>query len=225
MEQGARIVREKMTFDQFYLVYPLDPTGLGFGLLFIQLMMNGETPMIISAQTFLVNGIHYTIRSAAEEDAPALSALRVQIDGETENMDRESGEAYLDPESFARIIQTDAERPRNLFLVAAVAGRIIGFSRCEGTDLKRSAHKVEFGVCILKEFWGYGIGRNLLDISIAWADANGIKKMTLNVLETNETAIRLYNSFGFEVEGILKNDKLLSDGQFYHTVVMGRWKD
>ena len=47
--------------------------------------------MTINEQEFDVNGLRYTIRSAIEKDAKDLSALRVQIDGETENMDRESG--------------------------------------------------------------------------------------------------------------------------------------
>ncbi|HCF51897.1 MAG TPA: GNAT family N-acetyltransferase, partial [Bacillus sp. (in: Bacteria)] len=32
-----------------------------------------------------------------------------------------------------------------------------------------------------------------------------------------------YKKLGFEVEGILKNDKRLSDGKYYNTVVMGRF--
>lgn len=47
--------------------------------------------------------------------------------------------------------------------------------------------------------------------------------MTLNVLETNKQAIDLYEKSGFEIEGVLKNDKVLSDGKFYSTVVMGRF--
>lgn len=83
-------------------------------------------------------------------------------------------------------------------------------------------HKVEFGVGVLKDYWGCGIGKNLLKESITWADSNGIKKITLNVLETNEKAIKLYEKSGFMIEGILKNDKILSDGNYYHTIVMGR---
>ena len=64
--------------------------------------------------------------------------------------------------------------------------RIVGFSRCEGANLKRLSHKVEFGVCILKEFWGYGMGKRLLQQSIHWADENEIKRISLQVLETNE---------------------------------------
>ncbi|NGQ94437.1 GNAT family N-acetyltransferase [Brevibacillus sp. SYP-B805] len=181
--------------------------------------------MIINKREFCVNGISYTIRSAMEKDAKELSELRVQIDGETENLDREKGEAFIDIPAFERMIKMDAEKPRNLFLVAVVHDRIVGFSRCEGIYLNRFSHKVEFGVCVLKDYWGYGIGKNLLKESVSWADSNGIKKMTLSVLETNEKAINLYKRFGFEIEGILKNDRKLADGKYYNTIMMGRFHE
>lgn len=181
--------------------------------------------MIIESKHFEVKGLCYTVRSANLDDAAQLSEVRLQIDGETENMDRERGEAFIDPAGFRELIRTDAERPRNLFLVAEFQGRVVGFSRCEGVYLKRFSHKAEFGVCVLQEFWGYGIGNNLLRESLAWTDSIGVRKVTLNVLETNEKAIALYKKLGFETEGVLKNDKLLSDGKFYNTVVMGRWTE
>lgn len=112
-----------------------------------------------------------------------------------------------------------------MFLVAVVHDRIVGFSRCEGIYLNRFSHKVEFGVCVLKDFWGYGIGKNLLKESVSWADSNGIKKITLTVLETNEKAITLYKRLGFEIEGILKNDRMLADGKYYNTIIMGRFHE
>ncbi|WHY03104.1 GNAT family N-acetyltransferase [Neobacillus sp. DY30] len=181
--------------------------------------------MLVNSQEFTINGLRYIIRSAMEKDAKSLSEVRVQIDGETENMDREQGEAYIDESGFRDIIKEDTEQVNNLFLVAEVNGKIVGFCRCEGNQLKRSSHKVEFGVCILKDYWGYGIGKKFLEESIQWADTNEIKKINLNVLETNENAIRLYQKYGFEVEGILKNDKLLSDGKYYNTILMGRFND
>ena len=180
--------------------------------------------MIISHREFEIKGLRYKVSSAREKDAAALSQLRLQIDGETENMDREQGEAFLDEADFANIIRTDTEHRRNLFLVAAVQDEIVGFSRCQGSDLTRSAHKVEFGVGVLQAYWGYRIGGHLLQESIAWADSNDITKIALHVLETNEKATRLYKKLGFEIEGVLKNDKRLSDGTYYNTIVMGRLK-
>lgn len=181
--------------------------------------------MITNKKDFYVNGLNYEIRSAINKDAKDLSELRLQIDGETENLDREKGEGYIDISGFEQIIRTDTESTKNLFLVAVVHNKIVGFSRCEGIYLKRFSHKVEFGVGVLKDFWGYGIGKNLLKESITWADSNGITKITLNVLETNDKAIKLYKKLGFEIEGILKKDKILSDGKYYNTIIMGRFKE
>lgn len=61
--------------------------------------------MIINNQEFNVNELHYTIRSAKIEDAEALSAIRLQLDGETENFDREQGEALIDTKGFCRSLR------------------------------------------------------------------------------------------------------------------------
>nr|WP_211201433.1 GNAT family N-acetyltransferase [Bacillus sp. NTK071] len=179
-----------------------------------------EVKIIIDSK--ISTQFQYIVRVAIEADATNLTEIRVQIDGETENLDREQGESYINESEFTRIIRNDHERDHNLFLVAEMDNRIVGFSRCEGTTLKRLSHKVQFGVGVLKGYWDYGIGTALLKKSLHWADASGIKKVTLSVLETNEKAIQLYHKHGFEVEGTLKHDKLLSDGKYYNTVVMGR---
>ncbi|OCA85073.1 GNAT family N-acetyltransferase [Pseudobacillus wudalianchiensis] len=180
--------------------------------------------MKINQKEFTINGIDYIIRSAIRKDAEELSSVRLQIDGETENLDREKGEAFIDTQGFESLIQADTENEKNLFLVAVANDRIVGFSRCEGNFLKRLAHKVEFGIGILQDYWGLSIGTNLLKESIAWADSSGITKITLQVLESNDKAIHLYKKFGFKVEGVLEHDKILSDGLYYNTVVMGRFK-
>lgn len=178
--------------------------------------------MQLAKQLFHAKDLDYVIRSAEIHDAAQLEKVRLQIDGETENMDRERGEAYLDEAAFKRLIQEDAKSSRNLFLVAEANGQIAGFSRCEGSPLKRTAHQVEFGVGVLKQYWGHRIGRKLLESSIEWADGQGIRKMSLKVLASNEKAIELYKQCGFKVEGTLKMDKRLADGNYYDTVVMGR---
>jgi ribosomal protein S18 acetylase RimI-like enzyme len=180
--------------------------------------------MIINQQDFYVKDFNYTIRTATKGDAKQLSDLRLQIDGETENMDREKGEDFIDVAGFERIIKTDTNHPKNLFLVAQTNGKIIGYSRCVGNDLKRFVHKAEFGLGVLKEFWGFSIGKNLMKETISWADVNGIKKIVLyGVLETNERGIELYKSLGFEIEGLMKNDRILSDGKYYNTYIMARF--
>lgn len=181
--------------------------------------------MRVNPKEIHVNNLSYSIRSAIEKDAKNLSEVRLQIDGETENLDREKGEAFIDESGFKQIIKADTKSINSLFLVAEVNDEIVGFIRCAGNKLKRTSHRVEFGIGVLKEYWGYGIGKNLLKELIHWADSSGIRKITLHVLETNDTAKKLYENLGFQVEGILREDKFLSDGNYYNTIVMGRIND
>lgn len=180
--------------------------------------------MVIDDKSYDIKGLSYMIRCAKPEDAESLAEVRLQIDGETENMDRRRGEAYMEPDGFAALIQHDRDNPTNLFLVAEANGRIVGYSRCEGSPLSRMAHKVEFGVGVIRDYWGHGIGRQLLDRSVEWSDETGIQKMTLHVIETNVKAIDMYKKVGFEIEGVLKRDRLLADGNYYNTIAMGRFR-
>ena len=70
--------------------------------------------MIVKEQEFHINGLTYTIRSAAEK-ADQLSKIRVQIDGETENMDRDAGEGFIDDLGFQKIIKQIVKRRRISF--------------------------------------------------------------------------------------------------------------
>ena len=49
-----------------------------------------------------------------------------------------------------------------------------------------------------------GIGRALLEQAEAWARAAGIRKLELHVF-LNEPAIKLYEQFGFEREGLRRD--------------------
>lgn len=182
--------------------------------------------MIIEIKDINVKTLDYTIRLARIEDAAKLSELRLQIDGETENMNREQGEGYMDSRGFEELIKSDTESTKNIFLVTEIKNRIVAYSRCEGSELKRFSHKVEFGVGVLKEFWGFGIGTNMLKESINWADSIGIKKIVLSgVVEKNTRAVEIYKKLGFEIESILKNDRIHSDGNYYNSLIMARFKD
>ncbi|MFP7171449.1 GNAT family protein [Terribacillus sp. FSL K6-0262] len=163
------------------------------------------------------------IREAEIKDAEALARLRVKTDGETEYMDREEGEGYLSPKDFEALIIKDRKELTNLCLVACDKGKVVGYCRCEGNELRRLSHQVTFGIAILKEYWGYGIGRKMLEMIIAWSQKQEIHKINLSVLASNKRAIRLYEAYGFQIEGCLKNDKRLSDGEFHDTVLMARF--
>lgn len=181
--------------------------------------------MIIEDKRIDSKSLTWILRCPTKYDAIELSKLRVKIDGETENLDRESGEGLLTPEDFEELIYEDSIAEKTIFLVAEVEGKIIGFTRCEGNKLIRFRHKAEFGICILKEYWGHGIGKVLLENILIWADNVGIEKISLTVVQTNIKAIELYKSYGFIQEGLLIKDRIHKDVNYYNTVIMGRVLD
>lgn len=165
------------------------------------------------------------IREAELKDAEALARLRVITDGETEYMDREEGEGYLSPKDFEELIVTDRKEPTNLCLVACDDEEVVGYCRCEGNKLKRLSHQVTFGIAIQKEYWGYGLGRQMLEKVIVWAKEQEIHKINLSVLASNKRAVNLYKAYGFQVEGCLKDDKRLHDGKYHDTLLMARFSN
>ncbi|VXC01648.1 GNAT family N-acetyltransferase [Exiguobacterium sp. 8H] len=170
--------------------------------------------------SYIRNEQHCTIRQASQDDAKSLAFIWLQIDQETDYLDREPGEGTLDEHAFKQLIEHDLVIMNRIFLIAEVDGEIVGFARCEGSVLARKSHTVEFGVGILQAHWGLGLGSAILRYVLDWARTERLHKVTLSVIETNKKAIALYERYGFEVEGRLRDDKLI-DGQHFDTILMG----
>jgi RimJ/RimL family protein N-acetyltransferase len=64
-----------------------------------------------------------------------------------------------------------------------------------------------------------GLGRMLLEQATAWAREAGIRKLELHVFPWNEPAIRLYETFGFEREG-LRREHYRRDGDYVDAILM-----
>lgn len=181
--------------------------------------------MIIEPKKIESKNLTLVIRCPDKSDAAQLSELRIKIDSETENLDREPGEGILTREDFEKLIYNDSVAEKNIFLVVEAEGKLVGFARCQGNELARFRHKAEFGIGILKEYWGYGLGKMVLENILLWADSAGIEKICLAVVETNTKAIGLYKKFGFVEEGLLIKDRIHRDGNYYNTVMMRRLKN
>lgn len=85
----------------------------------------------------------------------------------------------------------------------------------------RRRHVGRLGIMVRTDWQGKGIGRKLLakiiDLSDNWLM---LKRIELTVFAENEEAIRLYQSFGFEVEGCL-HAGMVKDGAYADMLIMG----
>lgn len=136
------------------------------------------------------------IERAQPEDAEGLIAFMNTIGAETDNLSY-GGEGFpVSQEEEAEIIREKNESPRNALFVAKKGGEIIGDASIEAFS-RRMAHRAEFGIAVVKDEWGQGIGSKLLEKVIDHAKVQKIEVIELEVRSDNERAIRLYQKYGF----------------------------
>lgn len=108
-------------------------------------------------------------------------------------------------------------------LVAEVDGQVVGYaSLTRGSRLLSHAHVLEInGLAVDPGHQRRGVGRALVEACVAGARRQGARKLTLRVLGFNHRARRLYESCGFHIEGLLREEFLL-DGRYVDDVFMAR---
>ncbi len=109
-------------------------------------------------------------------------------------------------------------------LVAELDGAVVGMAGLHVGGSKRR-HVGDVGIMVGDEHQGRGIGRALMMALLELADAHlGLVRVELEVASENVAAIRLYESLGFEREG-LKRSPFMIDGRLVDLLVMGRVRD
>ena len=81
-------------------------------------------------------------------------------------------------------------------------GGVVGHAALHISPALRRRHVADFMIAVRDDYQGLGVGRQLtgaiLDLADNWLN---LKRVALSVFTDNETAIHLYKSFGFQVEG------------------------
>jgi ribosomal protein S18 acetylase RimI-like enzyme len=108
-------------------------------------------------------------------------------------------------------------------LIAEVDGQVAGFAALGQTvPIPSHRHVLEIrGLAVDPAHQHRGVGRRLVEACVAQARQQGARKLTLRVLGFNDRARRLYESCGFYVEGLLR-DEFFLDGRFVDDVLMAQ---
>lgn len=154
------------------------------------------------------------IRRATTEDASAIAA------GESETARirglLNAGPGEIPEWAFRQKIESLQTGDRGLYVVAGSVDQIVGHLLLDPMSLAANAHICTLTLVVYPNWTGQGIGRQLLAYGIAWARHNrNVEKIELMVRTTNERAIRLYRSMGFEEEGRIRK-RLKEVGGAYH---------
>lgn len=163
----------------------------------------------------------YLVREIQESDAAQLIELIPRIDEETQFMLRDKGEFKMSLESEIEYIKNTLRSDCNINFVVLDGSLIVGLLGFQGIPYKRYRHSGILGMGILREYWGLGIGTQLLEALFSWAVKNGISKIDLKVHENNHRARALYEKNGFSEEGRIRNASRLREG-FVDLIYMGK---
>ena len=161
------------------------------------------------------------VRKAKKSDAKELVEYLNIIGGESDYLTFGAGEFGKSVEQEEAFIENVLKEENAVALIAEFNGKIVGNLNFSGGPRQRTAHVGEFGISVLKEYWGNGIGEYLIKYLIDWSKTSSIiRKINLRVRTDNKRGIKLYKKLGFSEEGIIKRDFLI-DGEFYDSLIMG----
>jgi L-amino acid N-acyltransferase YncA len=134
------------------------------------------------------------IRTATDRDWLAVWPIYAEIVA--------AGETYAFPAT------TDPETARPWWMepppgqtVVAVDGdEVLGSAKMGPNRPGRGGHVATASFMVAPAHTGRGVGRALGEYVVAWARESGYRSMQFNaVVETNEAAVRLWTSLGFEI--------------------------
>ena len=150
----------------------------------------------------LKNGAEALLRSGCAQDGPAVYENFNRIHAETDYLLTYPDENSFGPEEEARFLEEKANSPDEVEIAAFIDGNVAGTAGIEAVGRKyKVKHRAEFGIGILKEYWGLGLGRALAEACIACAKEAGYSQLELNAAAENTRALSLYRSLGFEEFG------------------------
>lgn len=110
----------------------------------------------------------------------------------------------------------------NPHLAAIDGDRMVGWCDICRHSFEVERHSGTLGIGLLPDYRGRGIGRRLIEATIAAADALSIERIELTVLADNVRAIRLYETTGFVREGLTRASYRFSDSDYRDVVLMAR---
>ncbi len=128
----------------------------------------------------------------------------------------------LPPYTRERIEKWWLSNLQNLIAIIALYNdKIIGHAQIFSFPHPRRKGTSDALIYLHQDFHNVGLGAAMLAKLIELAKKEGLHRIGLSVVADNKPAIRLYQRFGFKIEGVMKDAYLGEDGRYYDELVMG----
>ena len=150
----------------------------------------------------LKNGKEALIRNGNAADGLAAYEVFNLTHAETDYLRTYPDEYSSDPEQEAQFLKEKTESPNEIELIAIIDGKVVGSAGIEAVGKNyKVKHRADFGISVLQEYWGLGLGKALTQACIQCAKDAGYAQLELDVVADNDRALALYQSLGFEEDG------------------------
>ena len=154
--------------------------------------------MKYNQKIILKNGKETLLRNGDAGDGKEVFEIFNLTHEETDFLLSYADENSYDAEQEAAFLDEKTKSDNEIEIVALVDGKIVGLAGIEKVGTKyKLRHRAEFGISILKEYWGLGLGKALTSACIQCAKNAGYIQLELDVVADNVRAINLYKSLGF----------------------------
>lgn len=150
----------------------------------------------------LKDGRKCLIRNGGEADAEVLLDVFIRTHAETDFLASYPDENTHTVEEERDYLLKKENSPDEIELLAFLDGKAVGSAGfyCVGRR-EKTRHRAEFGISVIKDCWGLGIGRTLTEACITLAKQAGYSQLELQVVADNAAAVALYRSVGFAEYG------------------------
>lgn len=158
--------------------------------------------MKYSQKILLKNGKEAWLRNGDASDGSAVYENYILTHGETDYLLFYPDENCFDPEKEAKFLEEKTKSPNEIEIIALVDDKVVGTAGITAIGKNcKVRHRADFGIAILREYWGLGLGKALTKACIECAENAGYAQLELTAVAENTRAVSLYQSLGFEEFG------------------------
>lgn len=161
------------------------------------------------------------IRSLEKSDAPQVIPYMTSMYAESPFLTRYSDEWKISIEDEATLLES-VEKAENRLILGGFLGHDL-VALCDFSPVGSAykiAHRCQTGISVTTIQQGKGIGSFLMESLLSSAKQIGFSQMELEVVTTNNTAIRLYEKFGFRRVGTIPRGFRYKEGYYEDLLLM-----
>ncbi len=146
----------------------------------------------------LKDGREAVLRNGDMSDGAAVFEIFIKTHEETDFLLSYPEENSYNSEEEGKFLQEKTDSENEIEIIAELDGKIVATAGIGAIGKKyKVRHRAEFGISVLREYWGLGLGKALTHACISCAKDAGYSQLELDVVADNERAIALYKSLGF----------------------------